>query len=387
MDAYGQVRDNLLLHEKGYPEVSYLKGIIKEGYPDYGLKAVGEGKDSEGSEWLISRVDSDKKPLWVLVWAGPNCLAQALWKVQMTRTPKELDEFVSKLRVYTISDQDDSGPWLRENFPDLFYIVSPGTHDRYAYHYATWTGISGDYFHGRFSGADFSLVDNPWLLEHIRSKGPLGAQYPETKFLMEGDSPSFLYLIENGLGSPENPDFGSWGGRYEYYTPRLRKHFYGPESRPIWTNAVDEVLGVDDRYQTGHKATIWRWREAYQNDFSARMNWTIKSYEEANHPPVPLLAHPNILKAKSGEKVVLNAKVSSDPDGDALSYEWISYREAGSYAYKTLVEIENKNQSEAYFTAPPVTKPETVHIILALTDKGTPALTRYQRVIVNVFPD
>src|SRR5690606_32253411 len=137
-----------------------------------------------GSEWIIQKVDEDEKPLWVLVWGGPNCLAQALWKVRMTRSAAELEKFVLKLRVYTISDQDDSGPWIRSTFPSLFYIASPGTHDNYAYHSATWTGISGDYFHGRFSGADFDIVDNPWLDEHIRSKGPLGAEYPQTTFLM-----------------------------------------------------------------------------------------------------------------------------------------------------------------------------------------------------------
>lgn len=387
VEAYGRVRPNLLLHEEGYPETAYLKSIIKEGYPDFGMDAVGEGKDSEGSEWIIQKVDEDEKPLWVLVWGGPNCLAQALWKVRMTRSAAELEKFVLKLRVYTISDQDDSGPWIRSTFPSLFYIASPGTHDNYAYHSATWTGISGDYFHGRFSGADFDIVDNPWLDEHIRSKGPLGAEYPQTTFLMEGDSPSFLYLIPNGLGSPESPHFGSWGGRYEYYTPRTQSHLYRPETRSFWTNAEDEVLGIDGRFQTSNKATVWRWRQAYQNDFVARMDWSIKSYEEANHPPIAKLDHPNEVDAKSGSTVKLSAKGSWDPDDDELVYEWISYREAGSYGYKALVEVQDSDQMDASFIAPPVQKPETVHIILAVTDKGNPPLTRYQRVIVNVFPE
>ena len=60
--------------------------------------------------------------MWVLVWGGPNCLAQALWKVKATRSESELKSFVSKLRVYAISDQDDSGVWIRKTFKDLFYI-------------------------------------------------------------------------------------------------------------------------------------------------------------------------------------------------------------------------------------------------------------------------
>lgn len=388
VSAYGKVRDNLLLHEKGYPDSTFLQQRIKEGYPDFGMSAVGQGKDSEGSEWIIQAADKkDDRPLWVLVWGGPNCLAQALWKVSMTRTPMEVEKFVARLRVYTISDQDDSGPWIRKTFPGLFYICSPGTQDRGAYHHATWTGISGDKFHGRFSGADFSIVDNPWLDKNIRKDhGPLGAQHPFTKFLMEGDTPTFLYLINNGLGSPEHPHFGSWGGRYELYTPRMQKWFYEPETRPIWTNAEDEVMGIDSAYQTSNKATIWRWREAYQHDFAARIDWTTQPYKKANHPPVARLAHPDLLSVKAGDTVLLNAEPSSDPDGQALTYDWIYYREVGTYEYKSLVKMTGNGTARASFTAPKVTKPETIHIILAVTDKGVPSLTRYRRVVVTVFP-
>ena len=221
VEAYGKVRDNLEKHEPGYPTAEYLLSIIREGRPAFGMAAVGAGMDSPGSDRIIEVVDrDDPRPVWVSVWGGPNCLAQALWKVRATRSSEALQQFVGRLRVYTISDQDDSGPWLRKTFPALFYIASPGIHAGGAYHHATWTGISGDRFHGRFSGADFSLVDNPWLDRNIRSKGPLGAQHPQTTFLMEGDTPSFLYLVGNGLGDPEHPDWGSWGGRYELYTPR-----------------------------------------------------------------------------------------------------------------------------------------------------------------------
>ncbi|GAB4024735.1 nucleoside hydrolase-like domain-containing protein [Spirosoma gilvum] len=386
--AYGKVRSNLLLHEKGYPETDYLISIIKPSYPNFGMGAVGPGKDSEGSEWIISVVDKkDDRPVWVPVWGGANCLAQALWKVRQTRTPEDVDKFVAKLRVYTISDQDDSGPWLRKTFPNLFYIASPGFHAGGAYHQATWSGISGDKFHGRFQGADFSLVDNPWLDENIRKNhGPLGAEHPFTKFLMEGDTPTFLFLIDNGLSDPEHPNYGSWGGRYEFYTPRMRKWFYEPETRPFWSDAEDEVMGVDSGWYTSNKATIWRWRKAYQHDFAARIDWTVKPYKEANHPPVAKLGHPNQVRAKSGEKVMLSAEGSTDPDGNTLNYEWIYYREPGTFESSRALEIQDKLKKNAFVVAPTVTKPETFHVILAITDTGTPSLTRYQRVIVTVMP-
>ena len=255
--AYGQVRDNLERHESGFPRAGDLTDLIMEGQPEYGLAAVGAGKDSDGSRRIIDAVDSDDpRPVWVLAWGGPNTLAQALWTVRRTRPPAAVARFVSRLRVYTISDQDDSGPWIREAFPDLFYIASPGMHAGGAYHAATWSGISGDRFHGRFVGADHAIVDNPWLDEHVRAHGPLGAQYPPTEFIMEGDTPSFLNLIDNGLSDPERPDIGGWGGRYEFYTPRTRAWFLQPETRPFWTDAEDEAPGVDARWHTGIKPTI-----------------------------------------------------------------------------------------------------------------------------------
>ncbi|BFT69500.1 nucleoside hydrolase-like domain-containing protein [Paenibacillus sp. P36] len=392
VESYSQVRDNLEQHEPGYPEGQYLLSVIAERLPLYGLEAVGPDKDSSGSELLIKAVDSgDLRPLWVLVWGGPNVLAQSLWKIKSTRSAEELKKFVCRLRVYAISDQDDSSPWIRKTFPDLFYIASPGFHTGGSYHFATWSGISGDHFHGRFTGADSSIVDNPWLDEHIRCKGPLGAQYPQTKYLMEGDTPTFLYLINNGLGSPEHPDWGSWGGRYELYTPHYHKSFLEPEIRPLWCDAADEVLGVDGSWHTSNKASIWRWRSAFQNDFSARMDWTNKPYAEANHPPVPKLGHPALLSAKPGERVDLSAEGSFDPDGDSLTYHWFYYGEAGTFTTASArsgdpLPIQDADQQNAWFTVPidRVLRNGTIHIILAVTDNGIPALTRYRRVIVHV---
>jgi len=396
VEAYGKVRDNLLLHESGFPTTEHLLSVVKEGPALYGMKAVGEGHDSTGSELLVQAVDkNDPRPVWVTVWGGPNVLAQALWNVRATRTPEQLGQFVAKLRVYTISDQDDSGPWLRQNFTNLFYIASPGMHAGGAYHHATWSGISGDIFHARCDGADFDLVTNEWLDRNVRRKGPLGAEYPHWEYLMEGDTPSFLNLINNGLSNPEQPDWGGWGGRYEFYTPRPRKWHLYPETRPFWSDADDEVMGIDGRWHDDNHTTIWRWRSAYQNDFAARMDWTIKPYNQANHPPAPKLAHASRLTAKPGERVNLSAAGSTDPDGDALSYSWFYYHEAGTFPVHDSrsgrpVAIQNFDQPQAWFTVPTrgVMPPGAgaMHIILAITDHGTPRLTRYQRVIINVVP-
>lgn len=393
VDAYGKIRDNLEKHESGYPEYEYLKGIIKVGVPKFGMTGVGEGQDSEGSEWLIKALEKDDdRPLYVQAWGGANVLAQALWKMERTKTKSELDKIISKIRVYTISDQDDSGPWIRNNFQNIFYVVSPGYEENGGgqYHLATWTGISGDKFHGRFIGPDFSIVDNPWLDEHIRNNhGPLGAEHPHTEYLMEGDTPSFLGLVNNGLNNPEQPNYGGWGGRYELYVPQFKKYMYEPELRPIWTDADDEVYSpITESYHTSNQATIWRWRKAYQNDFAARIDWSnTAEYGEANHPPGAKLDHPNELLVRSGDKVTLSGTGSSDPDGDTLTYEWIVYNEVGTLNInRGNIKLENAKASTTSFVAPKTDKAKTVHLILQVTDNGVPNLTRYQRVIVNVLP-
>ena len=364
------------------------------GVPRYGWAGGGAGHDSLGSERIIDVVDADDpRPVWVCVWGGPNCLAQALWKVRATRTPEQLDRFVAKLRVTTISDQDDSGPWLRREFPALFYVASPGFHPLGGYHYATWTGIAGDELHGRFAGGDFSLVSQPWLDEHVRRKGPLGAEYPPVAFMMEGDTPSFLNLIPTGLSDPEHPDWGGWGGRYELACPPLRKWHLERETRPFWTDALDEVRGIDGRWHTDNRATVWRWRPEFQHDFSARMDWSVTpAYDDANHPPVPKLGHPRELRVKPGGRLELSAAGTSDPDGDTLSYRWQHYPEPGTFTFSSgrsarPLKIEGADQQQATFVAPDkFGRAGTAHVILAVTDSGSPPLTRYERVIVTVEP-
>jgi hypothetical protein len=354
------------------------------------MNAVGPENDSEGSEHIITVVDKkDDRPVWIPVWGGANCLAQALWKVRQTRTPEEVDANLWLKSVSTpFPIRTIAVRGFGKRFPIYFTLSAPAIHARGGYHYSTWRGISGDGFTRGFDGADSNLVNNnAWLDANIRKNhGPLGAEHPHTDFIMEGDTPSFLGLITNGLNESEHPNYGGWGGRYELYTPRTRKWFMEPETRPIWTDAEDEVQGIDGAWHNSNKATIWRWRQAYQHDFAARIDWTTKSYQEANHPPVAKLGHANELRAKSGEKVTLSAEGSTDPDGNELTYEWIYYREVGTFESNRPPEIPDRQRKNAVFVAPKVDKPETIHVVLAVTDKGTPSLTRYQRVILTVFP-
>lgn len=397
IQAYGKVQPNLTKHEAGFPDAETLLMKVKQGIAKYGMLGVGDGKDSQGSDWIIKVLEEkDERPLWISIWGGANTLAQALYKIKNTKTETEANKLIAKIRVYTISDQDDSGIWIRNNFPDLFYIVSPGDH----YGSATWIAINSN-----VDGINNDEISNHWLAQNIQQgHGPLGAAYPDVAWGMEGDTPSWLSLIPNGLNEAEHPDWGAWGGRYELYKPDFATLKKGDsdvpiasETREIWTNAIDSytpyihndygrAVRKDTVSFSDNKVTLWRWRDDFQNDFAARMDWCTKTYQEANHPPVPVLGHSEQITVKSGEGFGLDASGSTDPDGDNLSYLWFNYPEAGSY--KKLIKIGGaENAHGAYVIAPEVEKNETAHFILKVTDKGKPHLSRYKRVIVNIIPN
>ena len=398
LGAYAEVQPNLLKHDARYPAAAKLLALTATGQPTYGMEGIGTGKDTAGSAAIIRALESpDPRPLWVTVWGGPNTLAQALLTLKATHSAAETARLLAKLRVSTISDQDDSGPWIRRTFPDLFYVVSPG-----GYNHATWGAIMEV-----VDGIDNRAISNAWLRDNIQQgRGPLGAAYPDVAYGVEGDTPSYLSLIPNGLNDAEHPNWGGWGGRFELYTPVLQDldltGFTGgvaiePETRPIWTNASDRLapflageygraVVAGPRTFQGARVSLWRWRDDFQNDFAARIGWTTLAYDKANHPPIVRLSGPDRLTVRSGEVFTLSAEGTVDPDGDSLSYVWFNYTEAGTLK-APIPTIGAENIFHMSFKAPVVTKPETAHFILRVTDKGTPPLARYKRVIVTILPN
>ena len=422
IEAYATVRPNLLEHESGFPAADVLKALVVAGQPGFGMQAVGRDKMSAGAELIIKAADrADSRPLWVLAWGGANTLAQALLHLRDSRPAADVDRIVAKLRVYAISDQDDAGPWIRREFPKLAYVALPSTPDGDQYYLATWTGISGDRFYKNAPGADFTTFTTEWVNANIRSKGPLGKLYPMPCCIHEGDTPSFLGLIDNGLASAMSPAYGGWGGRYVW------RQFYG-ETRPAWTqggdsfpgrdSSKDTVTGADGRQYTSDQATIWRWRTAFQHDFAARMDWTIRERRDANHNPEVIVngtggKAPIAIDAVVGQPIVADASASRDPDGQTLKFSWFFYPEAGTgipgqpvfaarvgSAGGSLAEggvpsaaSEGPPEPPSRVTlqnagTPRVTIVPRVagiaHVILAVEDNGSPSLTSYRRLILTI---
>lgn len=139
IDSYSKVVDNLNSNVPAagvYPSGDEVAARVVTGHPVYGLAALNESIPSIASTALIAGVDASDKPLWVTAWGGANVLAEALDQVQNERNEEEVAAFVKKLRIYSISDQDDAGSWIRRNFPTLFYVVSVHGFNEYAL--ATW---------------------------------------------------------------------------------------------------------------------------------------------------------------------------------------------------------------------------------------------------------
>ncbi|MEI6950725.1 nucleoside hydrolase-like domain-containing protein [Paraflavisolibacter sp. H34] len=213
------------------------------------------------------------------------------------------------------------------------------------------------------------LMDKPWLAQNIKTgHGPLCAAYPQD-YTSEGDTPSFLPLVNNGLEQDKNYTWGGWGGR------------------PVYSFGNHMQDGSDDHNgkPDSHYA-FQRWLTAAQNDFAARADWCVKSCEEANPPPAVRVTNPINLQARPKAKVKLSAKGTRDPDGNQLTYKWWQYAEADTYA--GTVAIQHADRKEASFIMPEtIGNGQTIHIICEVTDNGTPSLTRYQRVIIKAMPN
>ena len=289
VDAYGKVRPNLLLHDHRYPPAEALRGGIKAGQPVAGPKvpvdeSVGEGKDTEASDWIIRVVDRpDPRPVWVVIWGGSADLAQALWKVRRDRTPEELGRFVARLRVHAIGDQDSTGPWIREQFPGLFTITQRRAY-RGMYRGGDTTPGLVRMGRGRTSTATGrSATSTPTIEAATSGPSTLG----QVRGIKEGDTPSFLSLVPNGLGDLERPWLGSWGGRFEGEGKRLTD---------VPDTDLDTSGDPDPRM-----SSVYRWRPAFQADFAARLDWCVKPFKEANHPPVVRISGQSTRQVKPGE--------------------------------------------------------------------------------------
>ncbi len=401
--AYAEVYPNLILHSQDYPTADHLRSVTFLGnVADEGeMEAI-----TPGSEHIVRVLldESDDRPVWLQAWGGINTIARALKTIEEEH-PEKMDYVAGKLRFFFIWEQDDTyqtyirPTWGKYDIPtiisDQFWAI--------AYQ---WDQIIPEDKRKYF--------ESEWMTSHItRDHGPLCSRYkvhaendkegweagdvkPSGGFRSEGDSPAFLHMIPTGLRSLESPGYGGWGGRYvmvrdsTWLDPITDPDYSYPEGRyyaaTSWGhNYMRDEFPERRELMEAYFKPMTRWVEAIQRDFASRADWCTKSFAEANHAPEVQLTTELNLVASPGERITLNAKGTSDPDGDPLTYSWWRYEDADTFAGE--VSIEKANRRKATLTIPKdVEKSGTIHIVCEVSDGGTPQLTRYQRVIIDVRP-
>ncbi|WP_426629864.1 nucleoside hydrolase-like domain-containing protein [Priestia megaterium] len=423
LGAYEKAYPNLIKHADGYPKPDYIRSVTKIG----NISNAGEmEKKTEGSEFLKDLfLDNNENDLYVQTWGGTNTTARALKSIQEEYEKSDEWEKIKKkvsdkLVLYIILDQDESyNAYIAKNWPDIRIINDQSNFWHFAYAWKNHTNevnskLQGDWNYQNIKNGHGTLMDLYALMgdgkiiegelseeqrgsEEYLKKNP---QYNRYDFISEGDSPSFFYLIDNGLRSMENPTYGGWGGRF------------GAVNDKLYRNTVLDYDIHTKRYETEY--SLMRWFDDIQNDFAARADWVIASkYDDANHNPTLKIKEGLDLNVNKGEKITLHA-TGKDPDGDNLTYKWWRYFEADTYEDSKVPQKETKQEllgdlligthrelaegevtdsiklsgsdtNTVTFTIPEDAKSgDTIHIIAEVQDDGAHGLKHYQRVILTV---
>lgn len=426
VDVYESVYPNLKVHSDGYPTPDELRSKIFEG----NVQFPGDmSKDSPGSE-LIRSLILDRKPgkLYLLTGAGQSTIGRALKTIE--EEFKHTDQWEQiyrdicrKVIIQSFGDQDEVyATYIGPNWPDIEFREMS-------------TILWGYGARQVVLPQDAEYLSAAWTREHISSVGPFGEMYrvwgdgkmmhkgditdyfgyaglsaeqleemgfwvwtrhfgmelgEPGSWISEGDTTIFLNLINNGLDGHIDASYGGWGGRN------------GPDIDPS---------GMPSK----HYAAA-RWFGAAQRDFAARFRWTVTPrYEDANHAPVIELISPEHkhVKVRPGQTIVLKARVY-DPDGDHVEGRWWRYFEADTYPGEIELKTDSDAKQEKVQLAYPIDLPQpgseelrslirserviacelqipydaadgqTLHLILEAHDHGTPRLTSYRRVVLEV---
>src|SRR5215469_2951315 len=351
VDAYAKAYLNLKAHDPDYPTPPELKSKIKWGNVEFD----GDfSKDTDGSNFIKSLLlDDQPGPLYVTAQGGESTIARALKSIyeHYGKTPQwnVISEKVSrKLVILPSGDQDGTGAgYIRPNWPNVrewqFGTGGPN------FGYGAQLGIAPE---------DKVYVSAEWTQESILSRGPLGALYrvwgdgkqmvkgdrtdffglsgytaeqlkemgymvwmpPQEKgsFLGEGDTPTFINLINVGLRTYENPSWGGWGGRTRHANePQIdmfSRGFPVPKLPPDTPGAARGLAptGSNENAPNSEKksgapaggvsigllsmtpqvpprtaAISTSFFAAAQNDFAARLKWAVTpKFNDANHAPM-----------------------------------------------------------------------------------------------------
>ena len=414
VEAYEKVYPNLKVHNPDYPAPDELRSKIRYG----NIEFDGDiSKDSPGSD-LIKSLMLDDKPgaLYIAAWGGQSTIARALKSIhdqyEFTTGWDEIRRKISRKVVLLPSgDQDDTySTYIKPEWPDIDYRqFSCGPN----YSYGAQLGAKQE---------DSIYLTSTWMKENVSDRGPLGSLYrvwgdgkqmvkgdimdyfgiaghsndelkkmgyvvwmpvqQKGSWLGEGDDHTFMNMLGNGLRGYEAGYFGGWGGREA--GKKAASDFSFSVSGDTSASALVNTLSTLNIQlnQSAKELAYPNFFPQAQRDFAARLKWSVTAqYINANHEPVVKIEGPMSILAYAGEKIRLNGVVS-DPDGNAVSVKWWQFQ-VGSYPNKVVISNPTSAQTEILIPKD-AEGGQTIHFILEATDNGTPALTRYQRIIIIV---
>lgn len=388
--AYEKVYPNLKVHDSDYPTPDYLRSVCFVG--DENPEHIGSGgpglmpgspiaidpsgwEDTPGSDRIVEvLLEDDPRPVYLQAWGGANTALRAFEKIKQ-QYPADYERAMKKAILYCIWYQDGAGNYIEKYHPGVTLLLN--------HHF------SGSWDYGTMINSD------NFVSQYLQNgKNPLGMLYTQS-YISEGDSPSFLYSVENGLRSFEDPSFGGWGGR-----------FY-------------KVDGWENVYRDTGFGELREWLEPAMHDFQARLAWCLApDYAKGNHHPVISFPEGQDRVVHAGDTVTLRIAVEDNdrPDYEAawklrgsmmqqqgMTFEqymqrmnaperagdrqrattnWYQYF-GGTYVGKVDLAFGG---TSATFVAPQVSRPESIHFVAEATDNGWPSLTSYARFVITVEP-
>jgi hypothetical protein len=413
--TYAQVYPNLRLHDPHYPAPAELRSKIRWGNVDFDGDI---SKDTPGSDLIKALLlDDEPGPVYLLAWGGESTIARALKSIQLqySATPEwaVVYQKVSRKAILSPSgDQDDTyATYIHPNWPDIRTLGA---------------GIGGVAL-GYEAQASASVPDSvyysaDWMRANISSRGAFGALYrvwgdgkqmvqgdifdyfglsgltaeqlkakgyivwtpprPKGEFLGEGDTFTYLNLIHNGLQGYEDATPGGWAGRGTGAATAATGQSPLPR---ITINSYDDLLKLQELAAARPRppSPDPNFTPAAENGLAARLLWSVTpTYAGANHEPRVVVQGPARISAHPGETIRLQA-VTSDPDGNIVTVRWWNWKDVGTYSGRVTFSNPNALATSVQVPADAATG-QTIHLVLEATDNGTPALTRYQRVIIDV---
>ncbi len=419
VDVYARVHPNLRVHHPDYPAPAALRSKIRWGNVEFDGDI---SKDTPGSDLIRDLLlDDDPEPIYLLAWGGASTIARALKSIQERREGRAewpaIRAKVSRKAILSLSgDQDDTyATYIHPNWPDIRALTVGERGVGVGY---------GAFVFAAAENAPYFSVD--WTRANVSHQGPLGAHYrvwgdgkqmvpgdrfdyfglsgqtaaelrakgyvvwlpprPKGEFLGEGDTFTFFNLIANGLGAYRDETPGGWAGRVAV-NPASRGAAPGAGEGSTATSLdafMRSLEGIGpEGPSTRPPSPQPNFTPAAQNDFAARMQWSVTStYGGANHEPTVTIRGSARLSARPGQTVRLEGAVS-DPDGNSVEVRWWRWKDVDTYPGD--VSLSDPTALATRLRVPNDATPgQTIQLVLEATDHGTPSLTRYQRVIVAV---